>query len=375
MTIAAVVGLFLMGQAYAASSASALHLHQVARFTQPVYVTAPRGDSRELFVVERAGRIMIVRHGRKLRRPFLDIRRLVDLRFPNNQFRDQGGLVSMAFAPDYRRSGLFYLFYTHRDGTIHVDEFQRASGSPQRVSPSSRRTVLSVPRDGTRTDLGGHLAFGPDGFLYIGFGCGRYPDSSQDLGTLTGKILRIDPRAAGDRAYSVPADNPFASQPGARPEIFVYGLRMPWRFSFDRSTGELIVADVGDEHYEEVDLLGAGDAGANLGWPFYEGRRRHDPGGPAGVTFPVLAKPHAHGLCAIVGGALIRGRRLPSLRGRYLYGDVCTGRLGSARLRHPRARADRSEHLAVPALVSFGSDARGRLYAVSLGGPVYRITG
>jgi glucose/arabinose dehydrogenase len=316
---------------------------------------------------------MVVRHGRKLRRPFLDIRRQVDLRFPKNQFRDQGGLVSMAFAPDYRRSGLFYLFYTHRDGTIHVDEFQR-SNSRDRASPSSRRTVLSVPRNGVRTDLGGHLAFGPDGFLYIGFGCGRKPDSSQDLGTLTGKILRIDPRRAGGGAYSVPADNPFANQPEARPEIFAYGLRMPWRFSFDRSTDELIVADVGDERFEEVDLLGGADAGANLGWPFYEGRHRHDPGGPAGVTLPVLAKPHSDGLCAIVGGDLSRSRRLPSLQGRYLYGDVCSGRLYSARLRHPRVRADRSEHLAVPALVSFGTDARRRLYAVSIAGAVYRIS-
>jgi hypothetical protein len=148
---------------------------------------------------------------------------------------------------------------------------------------------------------------------------------------------------------------------------------MPWRFSFDRSTAELIVADVGDERFEEVDLQGAAEAGANLGWPFYEGRHRHDSDGPAGITFPVLAKSHANGFCAIVGGDLVR--RLPALRGRYLYGDVCTGRLYSARLRHPRVRADRSEHLAVPALVSFGTDARQRIYAVSIAGAVYRISG
>ncbi len=363
----------VLGLAFLASSASALHLHAVARFDQPVYVTAPPGDHQDLFVVERAGRIRIVRHGHKLRRPFLDIRRLVDLRYPNNQFRDQGGLASMAFAPDYRRSGLFYVFYTHGGGTIHVDEFRRAPGSSTHASRSSRRTVLMVPRHG-RTDLGGQLEFGPDGYLYVSFGQGADSDSSQDLGKLTGKILRIDPTPSVGLPYTVPADNPFANRTDARPEIFDYGLRVPWRFSFDDLTGDLIVGDVGDEHFEEVDLLRPGSAGANLGWPFYEGRHRHSAGNPGNLTFPVLVKPHAHGSCAIVGGYVVRNRRLPSLRGRYLYGDVCTGRLRSARLGLPRATGDRSERLAVPYLDSFGRDARGRLYAVSLLGTVYRIS-
>jgi len=355
----AAAGALLIPQAVAGSSAAALRLHEVARFKQPVYATAPPGDSRDLFVVERAGRIEIVRHGRKLDRPFLDMRRLVDLDFPNNQFRDQSGLVSLAFAPDYRRSGRLYVFYTHRNnGAIHVDEFRRARGSPDRASISSRRTVIATPRHGKRTDLGGHLEFGPDGLLYVGFGYGKDPDSAQDPTALTGKILRFDP-------------NTFAS--AAHPEIFAYGLRMPWRFSFDSATGDLIVGDVGDESSEEVDMLTPADVGANLGWPFFEGHDPHDPGGPPGLTFPVLVKPHRNGFCAIVGGYLIRSRRLPSLRGRYIYGDVCTGRVRSVRLGLPRATADRSEHLAVPYLVSFGRDARGGLYAVGLAGGVYRI--
>jgi glucose/arabinose dehydrogenase len=353
----------VLALAFFAPSAAALRLHTVAHFDQPVYVTAPPGDRREFFVVERAGRIRIVRHGHKLRRPFLDIRRLVDLRYPNNQFRDQGGLASMAFAPDYRRSGLFYVFYTHAGGTIHVDEFRRAPGSSTRALRSSGRTVL-----------GGQLEFGPDGFLYVSFGQGDDSDSSQDLGKLTGKILRIDPKPSGGLPYTVPADNPFSNRTDARTEIFAYGLRVPWRFSFDDSTGDLIVGDVGDERFEEVDLLRPSDAGANLGWPFYEGRHRHSPGGTGALTFPVLVKPHAHSSCAIVGGYVIRNRRLPSLRGRYLYGDVCTGKLRSARLGLPRASGDRSEHLAVPYLDSFGRDARGRLYAVSLLGSVYRFS-
>ncbi len=358
-----------------ASPAQALRLHKVAGFDQPAYLTAPRGDRRDLFVVERAGRIEIVRDGRKLRRPFLDIRGLVDLDFPNNQFRDQGGLVSLAFAPDYRRSGRFYVFYSHRDGTLHVDEFRRAGGSRLRAARSSRRTVIAIPRLGRRTDLGGDLGFGPDGYLYVGFGQGRHPDSAQDLGALTGKILRIDPRPLPGAPYGVPADNPFVNLPGARPEIFAYGLRMPWRFSFDPQSGDLIVGEVGEERFEEVDVLAPADAGANLGWPFYEGRHQDEPGGPGGVTFPALAKPHSKGFCAIVGGYLLRGRRLPSLRDRYLYGDVCTGRLRSVRLGAGGAEADRSEHLSVPYLDSFGRDGRGRLYAVSLDGPVFRISG
>jgi glucose/arabinose dehydrogenase len=371
---AATAGLCLIGQALTASSADALDLHKVARLAQPVYVTAPPGDSRELFVLERAGRVRIVRNGHVRKRPFLDIRGRVDLPFPEDQFGDQGGLVSMAFAPDYRLSGRFYLFYTHVDGTIHVDEFLRAPGSPSRASPSSARTVLSVARDGARTDLGGQIEFGPDGFLYVGFGYGSDPGSSQDLGLLTGKILRIDPRPADGQPYSVPSDNPFLAQPGARPEILAYGLRMPWRFSFDPETRNLLVADVGGDLFEEVNVLRPEDAGANLGWPLYEGHHEHSPGGGGTFTFPVLIRAHVAGFCAIVGGYRIAARGPPSLRNRYIYGDVCTGRLRSARLGLPTATGDRSERLLVRYLVSFGRDARGGLYAVSLDGPIYRIS-
>jgi glucose/arabinose dehydrogenase len=369
--IALGAGLCLAAQALLASSAGALRLAEVAHFDQPVYVTAPRGASRKLFVLERAGRVRIVRHGRKVNRAFLDIRNLVDLDFPNNQFRDQGGLVSLAFAPDFRSSGRFYVLYTNRDGSYDVDEFRRTARG--RAASSTRRSVLSIPRRGNRKDLGGHLEFGPDGFLYVGFGYVRDPESSQDLRALTGKILRIDPDPVAGAPYGIPAGNPFVGRPDVRPEIFASGLRMPWRFSFDPASGDLIIGDVGGERVEEVDLLPSGTAGANLGWPFYEGRRRLEPGGPIGLTFPVLAKPHRNGFCAIVGGYLIRGRRLPSLRGRYIYGDVCSGAVRSARLNLSRASGDRSERLAVPYLVSFGRDALGRLYAASLTGSIYRI--
>jgi hypothetical protein len=370
---AAVVGVLALLALALATPASALELHKVARFRQPVDVTAPRGDRRELFVVERTGRIEVVRHGRRLRRPFLDIRGLVDLDFPNDQFRDQSGLASLAFAPDYRRSGRFYVFYSHRGGTLHVDEFRRRAGSPLRAARDSRRTLIAIPRYGRRVDLGGDLGFGPDGYLYIGFGEGASRQSAQDLGVLTGKILRIDPTPGAGTAYGIAPGNPFAAVPDTRPEIWALGLRMPWRFSFDPRSGDLIVGEVGEDSFEEVDVLGPADAGANLGWPFYEGRQQDQAGAPGGLSFPALAKPHAHGTCAIVGGYLIRGRRLPALRNRYLYGDVCTGRLRSVRLAGGDASGDRSEHSSVPYLDSFGRDGRGRLYAVSLDGPVYRI--
>jgi glucose/arabinose dehydrogenase len=322
-------------------------------------------------VVERAGVIRVVHKGRVRRRPFLNIRRLVDLPFPNNQFRDQSGLASLAFAPDYRSSGRFYVLYSQAGDTMHVDEFRRHSRL--HASAASRRTVLTAPRHGL-TDLGGQLEFGPDGYLYIGLGQGDDSASSQDLGQLTGKILRIDPRAAPSAPYSIPPGNPFASRPGARPEIYDYGLRVPWRFSFDRPSGNLLIGDVGDESFEEVDVLGPGAAGANLGWPYFEGRHRHDPGPAAGLTFPSLVKPHGLGsFCAIVGGYVGRGGAPPSLRGRYLYGDVCSGKLRSARLRTGGARGDRSEHRTVRYLDSLGRDASGRLYAISLFGPVFRI--
>jgi glucose/arabinose dehydrogenase len=357
-----------------AAQAAPLRLHKVGSFDQPDYVTAPPGDRRDLFVVERSGIVRVVRDGHVRRRPFLNIRRQVDLRFPDNQFRDQGGLASLAFSPDYRSSGRLYVLYSHAGGTMHVDELRRSAGSKLHASAASRRTVLTAPRRG-RIDLGGQLQFGPDGYLYVGLGQGGAdPASSQDLGQLTGKILRIDPTPTATGPYSIPPGNPFAKVPGARPEVYYYGLRVPWRFSFDRPTGNLVIGDVGEESYEEVDVLPPGSAGANLGWPYFEGRHRHEPGGPAALTFPALVKPHGLGnFCAIVGGYIGRGGAPARLHGRYIYGDVCTGRLRSVRLAPGRARGDRAEHRTVRYLDSFGRDARGRLYAVSLFGPVYRI--
>jgi glucose/arabinose dehydrogenase len=332
----------------------------VAQAMQPVQATAPRGDGR-LFVLERRGLVRVLRGGRLRSRPFLDIRGLVRLPFPNDQYRDQSGAFSLAFAPDYRRSGRLYVLYTGRDRRIHVDEFRRAHGSPEHASARSRRAVLSLRQEGLN-DLGGDLVFGPDGHLWVSLGEGNHAERSQDLGRLNGKLLRIDPRPADGRPYTIPPGNPFAMRPGARPEIFAFGLRSPWRFTFWQR--ELILADVGEQRFEEVNLLDLDrSAGANLGWPIFEGPKRLQPGdGP--FLAPALSREHGRNMCAIVGGHVVGGR--------YLYGDVCSGALRSVRIGKTGMRADHGLGMRVPYLVSFGRDGHGREYALSLNGGIYR---
>lgn len=351
--------------------AASFRLERVTRTDSPVYVTAPPGDAR-LFVVGRRGRVDIVKNGRRLRRPFVDVRALGQLDDPDRIEVDHGGLLSLAFAPDYATSGLFYVWYTNRDGQIHVDELRASRANPDVALATSRRTVLTVERE-TRFELGGQVQFGPDGLLYIGFGYGPNPAESQDLSSLRGKLLRIDPRPSGGAAYTIPGDNPFVSTPGARPEIYAYGVRVPWRFSFDRRTGDLVLPDVGEARFEEVNFVPAGQAaGANFGWPMFEGTEPRD-GTPSGdVIFPSLVRRHGPDVCAIIGGPVVRDRPVRRLYGRFLYADLCTGEMRSARLGSPRARGDRSEGRLVHP-VSFGEDARGRVYVADVFGPVYRI--
>jgi glucose/arabinose dehydrogenase len=350
------VALLAVGLAAAAAVApppavaAALGLTEVGEFTQPVHVTGPSTRPRALYVLERGGLVWSVgpRGGRRV---FLDARRYVRLVAPRNHMQDQGGAFALAFAPGYRPGGRVYMLYTREDRRVHLDAF-RPGRRGRRGEP---RTVLSVRRD-SRVDVGGSLAFGPDGLLYASFGFGGSPESSQDPAKLNGKIIRLDP-----------------GETNTRVELFASGLRVPWRFSFDPPTRRLIVADVGEAAVEEVNVLPLrADAPANLGWPYFEGRIRRSEGGPAGITMPSLALRHRQGVCAIVGGYVVRTPTLGWLRGRYLYGDLCSGRLRSVRLVGRRAVDDRAEHVAVPYLVSFGRDGGGRLYAVSLNGSVFR---
>lgn len=351
-------------------SATGVGLVRIASFNAPTYVTAPPGDRRRLFVVEQPGTIRVVKDRRKLRTPFLDLRSDVEA-------GGERGLLSMAFAPDYAQSGLFYVYFTGKDGDLHIQEFRRATAD--RANRGTRRPLLRVEHSQNSNHNGGQLQFGPDGLLYAGLGDGGGGGdpfrAAQNLGRLLGKIIRIDPRGRGAGAYGIPASNPFRGRSGARPEVFQYGFRNPWRFSFDRANGDMVIADVGQNEVEEVDFVKrARAAGRDFGWSKVEGKRRYY-GGSLGPNYvaPVIERFHSQGWCSITGGYIVRDRALKSLYGRYIYGDYCDSSLRSAKLLSGRASGDRPAGLRVRELSSFGQDARGRVYAVSLSGPVYRL--
>jgi glucose/arabinose dehydrogenase len=285
---------------------------------------------------------------------------------------------TIAFAPDYAKSGLVYVDYTDRSGDTRVVEYRRSRSDSLTADRESARVVLRVAQPFPNHN-GGLVLFGPDDLLYVGLGDGGSegdPDrTGQDLGTLLGKILRIDPGASDGRPYSVPGSNPFVDDAGARPEIYSYGLRNPWRFSFDRLTQAFSIGDVGQTRFEEIDLVprGAG-LGANFGWSAYEGfaRFNDDQEAPNAIP-PVLAYGHDTG-CSVTGGYVVRDRSLRSLYGRYLYGDYCAGELRSfPAVPGHRATDDRGLGLEIPSLSSFGEDDAGHIYATSLEGSVYRL--
>jgi glucose/arabinose dehydrogenase len=351
-------------------AARGVRLQRIGTFRDPLYVTAPPGDRRRVFVVEQSGRIFVLVGGKRVRRPFLDV---------SGQIVAGGeqGLLSMAFAPDYRRSGRFYVDYTDRNGDTRVVEYRRSGRSPNVASRSTRRVVLGVDQPYPNHN-GGLVLFGPDGYLYIGMGdggsAGDPEDRAQNLNSLLGKLLRIDPRRRGSAAYRSPASNPFVGR-GGRNEIYAYGLRNPWRFSFDRRNGDLYIGDVGQGAVEEIDYAPRGAArGRNYGWSCFEGNRSYDKSRNCpGATAPILTYGRAGGECSVTGGVVVRDPQLPALAGRYVYGDFCTGQMRSLRVTNGRATGDRAQNLHVANLSSFGEDVRGRVYATSLSGAVYRL--
>jgi len=329
-----------------------LRLKKIGDFSRPVYVTAPPGDHHRIFVVEQGGTIRIVKDGKKLAQPFLNIGSRVST-------GGERGLLSMAFAPDYRTSGRFYVYYTAKNGDIRIVEFRRKSAN--RANPGSGRRLLSVTHPASNHN-GGLLLFGPDGRLYAGLGDGGgggdqhgTRGNGQNLQTLLGKIIRFG--------------HPRAKHPKA--EIYAYGLRNPWRYTFAPS-GNMIIADVGQETVEEVDVINK--KGSNLGWRVWEGRRRYSPGeSAANAIFPVIQRFHSDGNCSITGGVVVRDPVLSALKGRYVFGDFCTGVVESARISGVKALDVRRTGLKVDALSSFGVDGRKHAYATSLSGPVYRL--
>ncbi len=346
-------------------------LTRVGGFERPVLVTAPPGDTSRVFVVEQAGLVRIVKDGATLPRPFLDLRDKVKL-------SSEPGFLSIAFAPDYATSGLFYAFYnsTAGNGDIHISEFRRHATDPDLADIYTERILLVIPKPWENHN-GGMLQFGPDGYLYASIGDG---DSgvlnppgffAQSRDELLGDILRIDPR--GD-PYAIPPDNPYVGLEGVRPEIWAYGLRNPWRFWIDHETGAMFVADAGNARREEVDFVRAGAAGTNFGWPCFEGSLPFDLGATcASPAAPLLEYPRAGSDCAVIGGVVVRDRRLSDLTGRYLYGDFCSGRITAVVVEDGRVTSTGDLGLVVPELTSFGVDGLGRIYVMSLRGDVYRL--
>jgi glucose/arabinose dehydrogenase len=358
------------GSAATGHRASGVRLVRVASFVQSLYVTAAPGDARRVYVVQRTGQVMLLLDGHKRSQPFLDLSRSV------TTSGSEQGLLGLAFAPDYARSGLFYVDYTSAGGDIEIVQYRRSSASPNRADPASARVVLRIEHHVFSNHNGGQLAFGPEGDLYIGVGDGGSEDdpdnNGQNTDTLLGKILRIAPKPGG--GYTIPSTNPFVGQAGKREEIWAYGLRNPWRFSFDSASGDMIVGDVGQDQQEEVDFIPAGSgAGANYGWSVWEGDRRNKPGTAPHAIAPTLVASHSDGYCAIIGGYVVRDRSLPSLYGRYLFGDYCRPKIESVALADGRASGLKTTGLEVSATSSLGEDARGRIYITSLNGPLYRI--
>ena len=371
-----------------AASAQDLHLVHIGTFDGPTFIGAPSGDRSRVFVAERGGTIRIVQNGTTVPTPFLDISQLVDT-------EGEGGLLSFAFAPDYLSSGRLYVAFSADDGNpaapfgpLKVMEFLRSPTDHNLADPLSAREVLAIAHEDTPFHYGGQIQFGPDALLYISTGDGGLDGTgnAQNTDSLLGKLLRIDPQEQDAAPYRIPDDNPFFGPEPGDDRVWAYGLRNPYRFSFDRSTGDLAIGDVGSLTIEEVDFVPqseGGGRGANFGWDACEGNLAYpvtDERLPCllpGRTDPVLQYEHVSnpGGCTgtLIGGYVVRDPTLEDLFGRYVYGDFCLSWLRSAVLATPLALDDQPTGLLVPALTSFGEDACGQVYMTSLLGPVWRL--
>ncbi|MGH7522079.1 MAG: PQQ-dependent sugar dehydrogenase [Gemmatimonadales bacterium] len=351
----------------------AVELQLVGNFTSPVFLTSPPNDSARLFIVEQAGRVRIVRRDTTLARAFLDLRGRINA-------GGEEGLLSIAFDPQYAINGRFYVYFTDDAGDIRVVRYNVSATDADSADETTADTVLAVAHPGQANHNGGQLQFGRDGMLFIGTGDGGGggdPDNNgQNKHTLLGKLLRLDVNGAS--GYAIPADNPFATDTTGAPEVWSYGLRNPWRFSFDRQTGDLYIGDVGQGEWEEVDVATVGNQrgkGANYGWSIMEGNHCY-PSGPCsttGLVAPFAEYSHANGACTVVGGYVYRGDAIPELDGHYFYADYCNGVVTSFHFPDP-VKIDWTSLLRPGnGVSSFGQDARGELYIMQLGGGVFRI--
>jgi len=338
-----------------------------AALDQPVFLTAPPGDAR-LFVVERTGRIRLFRGDTLQATPFLDLSAVVD------SAGVEQGLLGLAFHPDYQANGQFYVSYTDTAGDTRVVRYF-VSANGDLADAGSGDTVLAQAQPADNHN-GGMIAFGPDGLLYIGLGDGGTADSAQHLGSLLGKILRID--VDGAVPYAIPAANPFVGVAGARGEIWARGLRNPWRFSFDRVTGDLYVGDVGQSTWEEIDFQVVGDAGGrNYGWSVMEGPDCFGGGtcNRSGLTLPLHQYATSEG-CAVVGGYVYRGAAVTALAGQYVYSDNCAGFIRTFEVvggNDQNHRVRTGTFTPGAGVTSFGEGADGELYVMTLGGRLLKF--
>lgn len=363
-------GLGLLGTTTAVAAPPRIALQSfVSGLSSPIDLQSPRDGTGRMFVVEQGGTIRTIQNRVLLPVPFLNITRLVES-------GDEKGLLGLAFHPSYKQNGRFFVDYTRRvQGQLQtvIAEYHVSATDPNRADPNGTEVlVVDQPFDNHN---GGQVAFGPDKFLYIAFGDGGSSGdpfgNGQNLETLLGKLLRIDVDSA--TPYAIPPDNPFVNSPPARGEIWVFGMRNPWRFSFDHGTGRLFAGDVGQDDWEEVDII---TKGGNYGWNVMEGFHCYPPGtqcDKTGLTLPITEYSHSEGV-AIMGGYVYRGSAIPQILGAYLFGDYVGGQIWALREISP-GKWRRTLLLSTGKILSgFGQDAAGELYILDYGsGTVYRI--
>jgi glucose/arabinose dehydrogenase len=371
VVVAVVTGAAFAANAVAARAQSSpanltsarVELKQVATgLDSPVALAWRSGDASHIYVAEQSGTLVIVSNGH-IAGTVLHV---------SVSHGDEQGLLGVVFSKDGSK---LYVYYTDPTGDIHVVEYTM-KGDVANVA--TRRQLLLIPHHIFPNHDGGSLVMGPDNMLYIGVGDGGGGGdtlhNSQNKDVLLGKILRIDPRKHGSSPYTIPSGNPFVGKAGTRPEIWMYGLRNPWRFSFDKTTHALWIGDVGQDLYEEIDYAPAGQKGINWGWPLREGFHPYNGGAkPPGARDPILERPHSAGDCAIIGGFVYRGTAIASFNGAYVFGDECTGELRAVTQKGGKVAQSRDLKLNVAQLTTFGESPTGAILAVSREGTIYQL--
>lgn len=343
--------------------------------SRPLYLTNAGDGSNRMFVVEQSGQVHIIRDGQVIAEPFIDISAVISQEVLGSSYTERG-LLGLAFHPLYEENGRFFLNYTDLSGNTVIASYQVSAENPDSAEPASGQILLTIQQPFPNHN-GGQLQFGPDGYLYIGMGDGGAQGDpfkhGQNPATLLGKLLRIDVDSV-EAPYGIPEDNPYVQNPAFAPEVWAQGLRNPWRFSFDRATGDLYVADVGQNAWEEVNFQPVTSTGGdNYGWNLFEATHAYTTSDSAGLTMPIAEYDHALG-CSISGGYVYRGEQLPELQGVYFYGDWCSGIVWNA-YRDLNAQWQSGMFMDTNySISSFGEDEAGELYILHYNGALLKLT-